>query len=53
MHPPFALPFERVVPEGGLEVDGHIIPPGTRIGIVRISRGLTIHKNFVAKMFAS
>ncbi|KAJ6180054.1 cytochrome P450 [Penicillium mononematosum] len=33
MHPPFALPFERVVPEGGLEVDGHIIPRGTRIGI--------------------
>jgi cytochrome P450 len=36
MHPPFALPFERVVPEGGLEIDGYFIPGGTRIGIVRV-----------------
>jgi len=35
MHPPFALPFERVAPEGGLEIDGYFIPAGTRIGIVR------------------
>ncbi|ETS86540.1 hypothetical protein PFICI_00368 [Pestalotiopsis fici W106-1] len=33
MHPPFALPFERVVPESGLEVDGYFIPPGTRVGM--------------------
>ncbi|KAK1674047.1 cytochrome P450 family protein [Colletotrichum godetiae] len=33
MHPPFALPFERVVPECGLKIDGYHIPPGTRIGI--------------------
>lgn len=34
MHPPFSLPFERVVPSAGLEVDGYNIPPGTRVGIV-------------------
>ena len=34
LHPPFALPFERVVPENGLEVDGYLIPPGTRVGMV-------------------
>ncbi|KAK1570169.1 cytochrome P450 [Colletotrichum navitas] len=33
MHPPFSLPFERVVPGCGLEIDGYHIPPGTRIGI--------------------
>ncbi|KAI2793670.1 Cytochrome monooxygenase pkfB [Penicillium oxalicum] len=33
MHPPFALPFERVVPEVGLRIDGHYIPSGTRVGI--------------------
>lgn len=32
MHPPFALPFERVVPEGGVTVLGHYIPPGTVVG---------------------
>lgn len=37
MHPPFALPFERVVPKDGLVVDGYFIPPGTRVGIVRVS----------------
>lgn len=35
LHPPFALPFERVVPEPGMEVDGYYIPAGTRIGMVR------------------
>lgn len=35
MHPPFALPFERVVPTSGLEVDGYFIPPGTRVGMVK------------------
>ncbi|KAH7313945.1 cytochrome P450 CYP4/CYP19/CYP26 subfamily [Stachybotrys elegans] len=32
MHPPFALPFERVVPKGGIEVLGYHIPEGTDIG---------------------
>ena len=35
LHPPFALPFERVVPASGLEVDGYFIPPGTRVGMVK------------------
>ncbi|KAL8793045.1 MAG: hypothetical protein Q9195_004356 [Heterodermia aff. obscurata] len=33
LHPPFALPFERIVPAGGLRVDGYWIPGGTRVGI--------------------
>ena len=36
MYPPFGLPFERVVPEAGLDIEGYFIPGGTRIGIVRI-----------------
>ena len=36
LHPPFALPFERVVPTSGLDVDGYFIPPGTRVGMVKI-----------------
>lgn len=32
MHPPFALPFERVVPEGGITVLGHYVPAGTNLG---------------------
>ncbi|KAL9602711.1 MAG: hypothetical protein Q9219_001701 [cf. Caloplaca sp. 3 TL-2023] len=32
MHPPFALPFERVVPEGGVTVMGHYLPAGTVVG---------------------
>ena len=32
MHPPFALPFERVVPEGGVTVLGHHLPAGTVVG---------------------
>lgn len=35
LYPPFALPFERVVPANGLEVDGYFIPPGTRVGMVK------------------
>ena len=35
LHPPFALPFERVVPANGLEVDGYFIPPGTKVGMVK------------------
>ncbi|KAL9079843.1 MAG: hypothetical protein Q9157_001299 [Trypethelium eluteriae] len=33
MNPPFALPFERVVPETGVEIDGYFIPPGARVGM--------------------
>lgn len=32
MHPPFALPFERVVPKGGVEILGHFLPAGTVVG---------------------
>lgn len=32
MHPPFALPFERIVPKGGIEILGHFIPEGTAVG---------------------
>jgi cytochrome P450 len=32
MHPPFALPFERIVPEGGVTVLGHFLPAGTVVG---------------------
>lgn len=32
MHPPFALPFERVVPEGDVTVLGHYLPSGTVVG---------------------
>ncbi|KAK7931819.1 Benzoate 4-monooxygenase cytochrome P450 [Apiospora marii] len=32
IHPPFALPLERVVPEGGVEVLGTYLPPGTLVG---------------------
>ncbi|RYO80320.1 hypothetical protein DL764_009911 [Monosporascus ibericus] len=32
MHPPFALPFERVVPKGGVSILGRHIPEGTDLG---------------------
>ena len=32
MHPPFALPFERDVPEGGVTILGHYLPAGTVVG---------------------
>ncbi|OAA43657.1 Cytochrome P450 [Metarhizium rileyi] len=32
VHPPFALPFERVVPEGGITLLGHFLPTGTIVG---------------------
>ncbi|KAL5333961.1 cytochrome P450 [Aspergillus crustosus] len=33
MHPPFALPFERVVPRGGLSIGGRFFPEGTIVGM--------------------
>jgi cytochrome P450 len=32
VHPPFALPLERVVPAGGITVLGHYLPGGTVVG---------------------
>lgn len=33
LHPPFCLPLERVVPEGGLTINGRYLPPGTSVGV--------------------
>jgi cytochrome P450 len=33
IHPPFCLPFERVVPAEGLVIGGHLFPGGTVIGM--------------------
>ncbi|KAL4867930.1 hypothetical protein BDV12DRAFT_170571 [Aspergillus spectabilis] len=33
MHPPFALPFERVVPKGGMSIGGNYFPEGTVVGM--------------------
>ncbi|KAI1499968.1 cytochrome P450 [Biscogniauxia marginata] len=33
LHPPIGFPMERIVPDGGLEVDGYAIPPGTRVSM--------------------
>ncbi|KAJ5519539.1 hypothetical protein N7453_001961 [Penicillium expansum] len=32
IHPPFAMPFERIVPEGGIFISGQYIPAGTIVG---------------------
>lgn len=32
MHPPFCLPLERVVPQGGITICGRDIPAGTIVG---------------------
>ncbi|OBR03144.1 Cytochrome P450 CYP4/CYP19/CYP26 subfamilies [Colletotrichum higginsianum IMI 349063] len=32
MHPPFNLPFERVVPKGGITILGSFLPEGTVVG---------------------
>lgn len=35
LHPPISFPIERIVPAGpSLEIDGHIIPAGTRVSMV-------------------
>lgn len=33
MHPPFCLPFERVVPKGGIMVGENYFPEGTVVGM--------------------
>ncbi|KAI1385750.1 cytochrome P450 [Hypoxylon trugodes] len=33
LHPPISSPLERIVPESGLEVDGYLIPAGTRVSM--------------------
>ncbi|EED22579.1 cytochrome P450 oxidoreductase, putative [Talaromyces stipitatus ATCC 10500] len=33
LHPPFCLPFERVVPSGGLTIGGTYFPAGTVVGM--------------------
>ena len=33
LHPPFCLPFERVVPEGGVEICGRFFKGGTVVGM--------------------
>lgn len=33
LHPPFCLPFERVVPAEGVTVCGHFLPGGTVVGM--------------------
>lgn len=33
LHPPFCLPFERVVPDGGITVCGHDLAGGTVVGM--------------------
>lgn len=32
LHPAAGLPLERVVPEGGADIDGHFVPGGTIVG---------------------
>ena len=33
LHPPFCLPFERVVPESGVEIMGNLFKGGTVVGM--------------------
>ena len=33
LHPPFCLPFERVVPREGIAIGSHFLPGGTVIGM--------------------
>ncbi|KKK20298.1 hypothetical protein ARAM_002428 [Aspergillus rambellii] len=33
LHPPFCLPFERVVPKGGIVIGGQYFPQGTVVGM--------------------
>ncbi|KAK7731065.1 hypothetical protein SLS53_008867 [Cytospora paraplurivora] len=33
LHPPFCLPLERVVPDGGITIKGRFLPAGTCVGV--------------------
>lgn len=33
LHPPFCLPFERVVPAEGMTINGHVLPGNTVVGL--------------------
>lgn len=33
VHPPFGLPLERIVPEGGAQISGEYLPEGTIVGM--------------------
>lgn len=33
LHPPFCLPFERVVPAEGMTINGHFLPGDTVVGM--------------------
>ncbi|CAI6341036.1 unnamed protein product [Periconia digitata] len=41
MHPPFCLPLERVVPEGGVTISGVYLPGGTNVG----GNGYVVNRN--------
>lgn len=41
VHPPFGLPLERIVPEGGLSISGEFIPAGTIVGM----NGWVVHRD--------
>lgn len=36
LHPPFCLPFERVVPDAGVEICGSFLKGGTVVGMNRM-----------------
>ena len=38
MYPSVPAPLYRIVPAGGLSVDGHLIPPGTVVGISSLAQ---------------
>jgi cytochrome P450 len=35
LHPAIAMSLPRVVPQGGIEIDGHYLPTGTTVGANR------------------
>lgn len=41
IHPPFGLPLERIVPEGGLTISGEFVPAGTIVGM----NGWVVHRD--------
>jgi len=42
MYPSIPAPLYRIVPAGGLSVDGHLIPPGTVVGISSLAQNRDI-----------